>query len=417
MRTLLLAAPFAFAAAAASACADEPPVFSQAGFDADRAAAIEQDRLHLVYATAVWCPPCQRMKKTTWTDPAVEAWAGEHAVITPLDVDGFPEKSQELRVRAMPTMMLFDGDEEIGRRVGYVGPDDLVAWMDAGLAGEPLPEPTRAAPPRREGADQFIGTRYHRAAELYFDGDMESATREFVRVWPEIVENDRYRRPPVGNAETMSAQLLMQLIADEHGPARDAFRELRDADTARLEGGDVSWATLTSWVYLNAAIRDDEALLAWARRIMDRGNADATLARFSEPLKEAARDNDAWDVIAGTIPDPVQRLRTLFGSIRVAGFLSPDKELSAMMAEPVFLSQIIGDEICAALHTNDDGTAEAELIAYLSEFAPDQAAWRMAFILAADRCGKLCADHTEWIEQYGLDERFPTQSGLIGTGI
>ncbi len=396
----------------APAALGEPEVFSQAGYEADRTAAIEQERLHLVYATADWCPPCKRMKTTTWVDESVETWVEQYGIVTALDVDEFPKIAQDLGVQAMPTMILFEGGEELGRTVGYQSAADLVSWMEAGRKGEALPTPAAFEPADDPGEERFAGTRFQSAADLLYSGKYDESANEFARVWPDIVANDRYREPPHGNFEVIVAYSLMHLLVREHPPAEDVFRPLRDASQKKLESGERSWETLTSWVYLSSAIGDDEALLAWARRVAGRENAAATLDRYRNVVSDVANRFHAYDVTAAMIDDPVGQLAVTFSSLRTADFLQGDVPLD----EPAYLADAIRDPIVAALYKNDGGEAEREVIEYLETYAKDNPEWRALFIGIADDVGKLRDEHRAWIDEHGLREAYPDLLDGIGGG-
>ena len=64
---------------------EKPPVFGEEGLEAAGARAVATGKWLLVDATAPWCQPCKLMDRTTWRDPAVEAWIAEHAVAGGVD--------------------------------------------------------------------------------------------------------------------------------------------------------------------------------------------------------------------------------------------------------------------------------------------------------------------------------------------
>jgi thioredoxin 1 len=71
----------------------------------------------LVDFTAVWCPPCKAIA------PHVEAlarrFAGRLRVGT-CDSDSNPELAARFDVRALPTLLLFQGGDVVGQIVGAV---------------------------------------------------------------------------------------------------------------------------------------------------------------------------------------------------------------------------------------------------------------------------------------------------------
>lgn len=91
--------------------------------------AAADDRLLLVFGTADWCGPCQRMKADAWTDPSVIAWTGEHAMMYYLDVDEHESIRAELDINAFPTLIAFRGEEELDRIVGYRDAGALHDWL------------------------------------------------------------------------------------------------------------------------------------------------------------------------------------------------------------------------------------------------------------------------------------------------
>lgn len=89
---------------------------------------------------ADWCIPCHEMEATTWSDPRVLAEAGRFVMfkadITKED-QATGELVQHFRVLGVPTVIYLDEEgRELGRRVGYVGPDEMLAEMQRIGGGE-----------------------------------------------------------------------------------------------------------------------------------------------------------------------------------------------------------------------------------------------------------------------------------------
>ena len=69
----------------------------------------------LVDFHAEWCGPCKAMA------PALEQVATEMAgklKVVKLDVDQNPNVTQQYRIQAMPTLIMFAGGKEVNRNVG-----------------------------------------------------------------------------------------------------------------------------------------------------------------------------------------------------------------------------------------------------------------------------------------------------------
>lgn len=107
-----------------------------AGFadrDLDRAArrADDEGRLLVIDATATWCGPCRKMDRDTWNHPDVAWWFEEFGVFVKFDVDESPHLVEMFRVNAMPTVIAIRGDEEVARHVGYLGPRQMIDWLES----------------------------------------------------------------------------------------------------------------------------------------------------------------------------------------------------------------------------------------------------------------------------------------------
>lgn len=98
--------------------------------EANRQAKAE-DRVLIVFGTADWCGPCQRMKANTWTDPRVNEWVHRHAVLYYLDVDEEGPLSDELEIQSIPHMIAFRNGEEIARTFGNRDAESFLDWLHA----------------------------------------------------------------------------------------------------------------------------------------------------------------------------------------------------------------------------------------------------------------------------------------------
>lgn len=89
------------------------------------------ERPVLVDFWADWCAPCHRIS------PIIEEIAKERAgelEVYKLDVDAETEVVMRHGVSAMPTLVVFSGGEEIGRIVGALPKNRLIAALDEALA-------------------------------------------------------------------------------------------------------------------------------------------------------------------------------------------------------------------------------------------------------------------------------------------
>lgn len=106
-------------------------LFAQSTLPEARAQAATEHKLLLVDSTASWCPPCKQMEKTTWTDPAVQGRVRPKFIAIQVDVDQQRSVAEELKIEAMPTLIVFSSDgKELARSVGYKDPKTLLSWLD-----------------------------------------------------------------------------------------------------------------------------------------------------------------------------------------------------------------------------------------------------------------------------------------------
>lgn len=84
----------------------------------------------LVDFWAPWCGPCKAIA------PLLEELAtemGDKAMITKVNVDDNSAIAAKYNIRAIPTILLFKGGEQVEQIVGMVGKDDLKAKIEANL--------------------------------------------------------------------------------------------------------------------------------------------------------------------------------------------------------------------------------------------------------------------------------------------
>lgn len=84
----------------------------------------------LAYFTASWCPPCQKMKQTTWTDSRVRQVLAAGWVPVKIDVDSEEDTAREFGVTSIPRLQFIDNKGEPGgARIGFTSADELLNWL------------------------------------------------------------------------------------------------------------------------------------------------------------------------------------------------------------------------------------------------------------------------------------------------
>lgn len=115
------------------------------------ASAIEEararKRLLFLDLEAVWCHWCHVMDATTYTDPRVHKALRKHFVPVRVDQDARPDLSRRYRDHGWPALVVLDPADLSDRAIGsgYHDVDALLALLEAGRSGEPVPE-RRVAP-------------------------------------------------------------------------------------------------------------------------------------------------------------------------------------------------------------------------------------------------------------------------------
>ncbi|RNC80369.1 MAG: hypothetical protein ED559_00700 [Phycisphaera sp.] len=308
MRTLRLGFVIVLLLLAARSFA-EPEVFSDAGFEADKAFAVENNKLHVIYFTAIWCPPCQKMKKTTWVDKSLVSWLGEHAVVSSVDVDDERELAEKYAISAMPTIIVTNEGEEVGRTVGYQGAANFRDWLIKAQSGE-LPPHVQQTPEEiyneafesaretgrqiREFQDRLESARetMNRGSDSY-----QRATEQYLTIIEELVEHgyvelfDEYRTS-------------VWLLVDEYPPARKSFAAARDQIESDLRAGQVNWDKLSGWAVLNYILDDQNRTLNWLERRVAAGSGVPSSRLIYDIAHEAAINARRFDLLK-EIADPL----------------------------------------------------------------------------------------------------------------
>jgi len=312
MLVRMVVAVFVGAVVSVSGAFAEPEVFSDAGFTADQAAAAENDKLHVIYFTASWCPPCKKMKTTTWVDESVVGWLEENAVVTAVDVDEESMIAAEYDISAMPTIVVLNEGEEIARTVGYQGPVGFRDWLVRAEAGE-LPQVTQDSlddvyneafeAARKTGRNiRGVLDRLEQAQNAYYEGpeSYEKATELYLGLISEMMETglmDLWDNDDHG--------LRAWGLAYDYAPAKAEFVALRDKAEAELREGHVDWDTLSGWAVLNEIMGDEDRTLLWLERRVATGEAIPSTHVIYDLALEAAIDVSRFDLLKG-VADPVR---------------------------------------------------------------------------------------------------------------
>jgi len=88
----------------------------------------------LVDLWAPWCGPCRMVA------PVLEQLAHDRAgrlKVVKVNVDDEPQISARYGVQGIPTMLLFEGGELVGRQTGALPAEPLARWIDETVGSRP----------------------------------------------------------------------------------------------------------------------------------------------------------------------------------------------------------------------------------------------------------------------------------------
>jgi thiol-disulfide isomerase/thioredoxin len=97
-------------------------------FAAAQAEAVEQNKPMLIYFTARWCGPCQRMATTTWAERALQDF-----VPVKIDIEQNPTLAIQFGVEPLPAFVVLRLDEQTMRMTdGFYDSRDFITWLRGG---------------------------------------------------------------------------------------------------------------------------------------------------------------------------------------------------------------------------------------------------------------------------------------------
>ena len=384
--------------AAGTALAVPPALFVGSTLDEARRQAADAGKLLVVDFTASWCGPCKKMDRTTWADPKVVEWMKGRAIAVQVDVDRQPDLAASMQVTAMPTVIVFRGNEAFDRVTGYQTTAQLLEWLEGVSRGRRQMEGIRAAA-NEQGPDGAVNVdaKYDLAKTLADAGNLDESTDVYVWLWEHMLEH----KPSMYGVRLSFMVSDMRELAARHPPARKRFAEMRDAARKRMDSDPADVEACADWRGLSEAVGDNGALLVWfdavradpaRKRQIDRLEYDLT-----EELIAASRWRDAGLMVDNPAVKAEREISRLAMSLQVKADL--DDEAKASLDE-LDRQQLRGSlsklHACCLAAARD---ADAAKVAKLAFKGSDGGPMRVAFVEMALKAGVSRPMMEDWLKE------------------
>ncbi|MCC7408771.1 MAG: thioredoxin family protein [Phycisphaeraceae bacterium] len=281
-------------------------VFSGVSLDEAVQKAGEKE-LVVVDFMATWCGPCQAMERDTWVDPRVVKWIKKHAVAVQVifDEPGNVELSRKYQINAVPTLVVLREGKEFDRSVGYLSPEELIAWLKGVREGKHRNELLIEQSAKMQKSTDAMA-RYELAGELMRVRQDEQATEQYVWLWEHMLE---YEPNMVGVRVSFMA-MEMRELASRYGPARQRFVEMRDALTRQLRENAHDATMVGDWLVLNKVVNQSAMSMAWFNRVKRQAEGRELIGRVGFHIEDLLRERGQWEYLALIYPDPLATIKS-----------------------------------------------------------------------------------------------------------
>jgi len=118
--------------------------FAAADWENSKSRAMTEGKLYFVDFDASYCATCRNMDESTYMSERLANYISKNVVAVRIDVQDFDGVmwSQQYEVEALPTMLIFNEQGELVKRiVGYQSADDLIEEFSLLRALKPAPVP------------------------------------------------------------------------------------------------------------------------------------------------------------------------------------------------------------------------------------------------------------------------------------
>ncbi len=293
------------------------PFSSEYSVNQAKEEAQKRGKLLLIDFTAAWCPPCQKMEKTTWADNAVQTWIKENAIAIQVDVDKDEKTSSKFRISAMPTLVLFtpqSGEKEFGRQDGYLSSAELMKWLQGAKDGKSSAEIEKEMEATDCGA---LWEHMGKARELQSAGNALAALDEYIWLWNNIQESD----PNSGPIRIGVLPTEMKKLCDSNAETKAKVLQMREAADKANNRHD--------WIILNGILGENPRTLAWFDKAKTDPSQQATFQKEIKSLEGVLFSASRWaDAAKYLYPDPMAKIKEYYKQAETMKHPGPDTEVS-----------------------------------------------------------------------------------------
>lgn len=214
---------------------------------------------------AAWCLPSHRLLSAICADRRAVELLRQRAVVVRIDGDERPELRERYGIEAYPTLLVLDGEgNELGRSMGNVRSEELVARLTSILSAEGSPAASPTVPERDSLATLRLARR------RIEDGDELGALSALMQLFDGTETPDRLR-----------LGFVLQEIRELGGtypPALDVLRAARNEREVALDAVGATPRLAVEYAALNEVLGEERRSLPRLERLKAHGNDSVTRA-------------------------------------------------------------------------------------------------------------------------------------------